>query len=389
MSKAQSIQIDELLKQNAQIMSELQKERDANTRLTEIAYRKEAQLARQKLCDTRSKNQQWKNNFSNLVFNDFRESAISIFEWDGIPENPYDFFNSKRIESQIFNFAPVCIFEHDVAFPNAATLNTPNPTNKLEKTLLVLPFIPAYPALDCYGEVPVIRPYSMNGDGNMPDRDWIRGDGNPYGAKIVGKDCVVISDFFEWSQTNINTSMCIAQAVRTYAELIAECEIAKKINRNWIKIPLIFNTRGSENNKKIKSVVQQIANILQAIDDYDDAVVTDYAENLEVLDTGIQYFGAELEQTIKDYENKLYNYLGIGHIKNETRARKITAEFEKTSDEYNINITKRLQLREKALRQLKIMFPNYFSNVTIKVNLDGFAGARDPQAETTGERNAE
>lgn len=345
------------------LIKELEKERKANKILTEIAYRHTAQDGRK--YKESSSVKKWKRLFSDIIFNDMREAAISIFELEGLADTPRNSFNSKRLESQIFNFAPVCIFEHEYTFATGAT------TTKTEKTLFALPFIPSYPALDCYGEFPIVRPYAPSGNMMNPTKDWILSPGNPFGDKVVNENCVIITDFFEWSQTNVNTSMCINAAVRMYSDLIAECELAKKQNRNWLKIPIIFNSQVQE-DKRINALVNEITQIVNAIEDNETAAVTQWGADVEILHTEVQYWGEQLEQQIKDYTNRLYNYLGIGSIKNETRARKITAEFEKTSDEYNINIIKRLQLREMMLKQCKKIFPQYFANAKYKVNLRGY-----------------
>lgn len=363
-------EIAELQDTVAKMANTIEQERKANELLTEMCFRHESQLARSK-CH-QNENKAFRQAFSDIIFNDNRETAISIFSWEKLGECPLDFFNSKRLESQIFNFAPVCIFEHEIDLPSGGK----------EKVPLALPFVPDSPSLDCYGEFPVIRPYSPNGSQGDPT-GWARTNVNPYRSKIVNEDCVVISDYFEWGQTNGNTSMSLRTAVRVYSDLIAECENAKRLNRNWIKIPLLFNTSGAEDNKEIKNLVNEINSIVSAVDDGADALLTKWASNIEILNTGVQYFGNELEDAIKDYQNKLWNFLGIGHIFNENRAQKVTAEFEKTRDEYNINITKRLQLREKALKQLKKIMPRYFGNAEIKVNLDGFNVGLEPQNDNS------
>lgn len=368
--------IEQLTETVTTLIKELEKERKANKILTEITYKQTAQQARKNKESSSVK--KWKRAFSDIIFNDMREAAISIFELEGLAETPRNSFNSKRLESQIFNFAPVCIFEHEYKFATGAN------TSKTEKTLFALPFIPSYPALDCYGEFPIVRPYAPSGNQMNPTKDWILSPANPFGDKIVNENCVIITDFFEWSQTNVNTSMCISAAVRLYSDLIAECELAKKQNRNWLKIPIIFNSR-IRDNKRINALVNEIIGMVNAIEDNEIAAITEWGEDVEILQTEVQYWGEQLEQQIKDYTNRLYNYLGIGSIKNETRARKITAEFEKTSDEYNINIVKRLQLRNMMLKQCKAIFPQYFSNAYYKVNLRGYNNTFSNEEDITEE----
>ena len=113
-------------------------------------------------------------------------------------------------------------------------------------------------------------------------------------------------------------------------------------------------------------------------------IMSKYVKNLQLLPTNAQYAGQELEQAKKDYVNDYLNFLGIGHIINENKARKITAEFEKTSDQYNINNIKRLQLREKAFKQAGRIWKE-FENVITRVNLTGFATVYDQAAEEAEE----
>lgn len=371
MNKAEKQELATLKESVNTLVKELDKERKASAKLSEIAYQKEAQLKRAQFEESRSLSQQWRQRFTELIFNDYREDAISIFEWEDIAPTPNNIFNSKRLESQVFNFAPVFVFPYEY------TLATPDGKGRRERMPFALPFVSAYPGLDCYGEFPIIRPYSPNGLNGANVEMYARSDGNPFPPMEVGKDGVVISDFFEWGQTNCNTSMSIRLAVRTYAELIAEVESAKRVNRNWIKIPLLFRIAAGGKESGARKEVQEIARIVQAIDRGDDAIVSKYLDNLDLERTDAQYYGTELEQAKKDYENDLYNYLGIGHIRNENRVRKITAEFEKTSDQYNIKIIKRLQLRQMALKQLKMIMPEFFGNARIKVNLNGYNDVYD------------
>lgn len=354
----------------AELQAKLEKEIKNNEILKEIAYRHEAQLAREK-CE-KGAGQELFDAVFNLKTADYYETAISTFSWDSLPNSERNFFNSKRIEKQISDFGKVCIFKKEYKYKDATN------TEKTEKQFLVLPFVGIGGTVNCYNEFEVITPYSPAGD---------NGDNVYYAPMTVGKDCVIITDFFQWSQTNANLSLSIRAAIELYARLIADCETSKKINRNWIKIPLLFLPEEGTGAKRkdYDAFINEVKNIVEGIENYDSAIVSKYAESIKPIPTGVQYFGEELTQCAKDYENDLRNFLGIGTIKNETRARKITAEFEKTADQYNINIKKRLQNRLLALEQLKKIFPEDFSKTSISVNLDDFYGAEMEENEEKDE----
>lgn len=350
-----------LIEQLKKDLSETQKNAEI---LRDIAYRHEAQLARQK-CE-KGLGKQFYEQIKALKLADYYETAISIFSWEGLPESQRAFFNSKRLEKQISDYGKICLFKFYYTYQNAEGKDVS------EWQFLALPFVGVAGTLNPYGEFSVVKPYAPTGDG----------DGKRYyGYKTVGVDCVIISDFFQFTQTTANISLTIKGAIETYCSLIAECEASKKVNRNWIKLPLLFEAQEDTTKKDYDAFVSEVRDIVEGVENYDSAIVSQFVKNLKITPTGIQYYGEELTQTAKDYENDLRNFLGIGVIKNETRERKITAEFEKTKDQYNINIVKRKQTRELALEQAKKIWADDFKNARIIVNLDVFDGVEEDEEE--------
>lgn len=351
----------ELVKALAELTEKCNKLESANKRLTEIAYRHEAQIARDKveggdLDSIRSR-------FFNQYFCDFRETAISIFSHENLPNDPLGFFNSKRIEAQIFNHGKVVLYKKKYTYGD---------DKKKFETYFIEPFTGVGGSdLDPYLEFPVIQTVPQNG--------------GTAETLTVGEDCVIFTDFFEWTQTNANTSLTVGEATKHYAEIIADIEITKRINRNWLKIPFLFGIPGDMGTGELPKMVKEINDLLCGVEKGSKAFVSKYVKNLELLPTGAQYAGMELEQCRKDYINEYLNFLGIGHILNENKARKINAEFEKTSDQYNINIIKRLQLRLKGWEQAKKIWKDDFKDVIVRVNLDGFATPYDQAAEKAEE----
>lgn len=361
MSKT-SQKIDELTQNVEQLTQALEKEKKANFSLREMCFRSAAQNARKR--HNKTANEYFRNRFKWLIFNDFRETAIAIFNVKNIPENFRNMLNSRQIQRQVFDFGSVFLFSE-----NAQIRNDPN-DNKIqhERMPLLLPFTAVGGCMTPYGGSFAVRPYLANGGAGSFN--------SPFGIKIVNVDGAIISDFFEYSQSNANTSLCIKEAVEVYSEIIADIEVAKKINRNFLKVPFVISADEMTDQREIRAMLTDISTLIEGVDEGADAILTKYAKNITLLNTAVQYHGEELIWEQKEAINALYNYLGISHIKNENKARKITAEFEQISDEYNINITKRLRLQQMGFDNYAKIDPAW-KNVKIEVDLKAYKEATE------------
>lgn len=341
-----------------ELQAELGKEIKNNKRLQEIVYRKLGQTARRNI----QNNQTLFEKYKQLKIADFLEAVISIFEWENLPQSELDIFNSKRIESQISKLGKAVIFPSEYSYRDIR--------DKVTKVtdFLILPFTGASAILDYYGEFPIIKPYAAFG-----------GEKIDFPELVVNKECVVITDFFNFNQTANNISLTMLEAIEIYCSLIADCEVSKKNNRNWIKIPLLFSAPDDykTNYKDFDAFISEVKDIIEGVETNSNALVSKYIKNITPINTNINYYGNEFEQAKRDYENELLNFIGIGTIRNENRVRKITAEFENTSDIYNINIIKRLQNRERANEQAKKIWGSQWGGPKIKVNLQSIQNLSD------------
>lgn len=352
---------DELQELNARLQlleSEKKKSEEDSRILREQLFKITAQTARTKV--TNSQRQKLRRNVKQLYENSFLETAISIFEWQDLPE-PEDNvggtrFDSKRIESMIARCGRVAIFPHEYEF-----LGLDGKAVK-KKTYLAMPFSGSY-GLDPYGEFGVVRPYAAFGGG-----------GQSFGNKIVNKDCVIVTDFFYPTITAGNTSFTVKKAIEMYAEMMADCEVAKKVNRNWVKLPMLFgiDTSDKEAAKLADALALEIKQLLYATEDNEDAFISRAVPYLKTLNTNVQYFGKELTEEIKNYKNEIYEFLGIAHNQNEKKERQIVPEIDVAADQYNSSITKRLMNRTAPLEQAKRLWPEDWQGVNIKVNLNGY-----------------
>ena len=362
MTKKQQ-QVNQLEEEIKQLKLNLDREIRANKILIEKNYRELAQIKRSEI-----------NNSFNLFKEyleikkaDLIETAISILSWENLPKSFR--FTSKRINMQIAKYGSVCIFK-----------------NK-NGNYVCLPFTGVSP-IDCYNEFIKIKPYAPSPyeGSNLEQMEY------DFKEMTVGVDCVVVSDYFNYGETNGNTSLTIEKAIELYCWLMADIETAKKTNRNWINFPMVFSYEekdGIDKKQNFNKFINSVKEIVEGVENHSSAIVSEIISNLKILSTNAMYYGSELEQTKKDYENELFNFLGIGVIRNENRERKITAEFEKTKDQYNINITKRLQNRKQNIEDLIEVFGDDWSKVSIKVNLNEFSEGNedDNSNEETNNKN--
>ena len=368
-------QMAQVVAQLEQTQNQLEKEKKGNVQLRERVYKLLSQEARRQQEQGRSDSVQFRDLFTNITYNDYLETAISIIKWRNLPKSYGNMLNSKRIESQIAKFGSVVIFPHEYKF------QVPGDKAITKREYLCLPFVGVNGFMDCYNEFQLIQPYSASqylASTQKPvdrNKGYREGDG-VYPQLMVNRDCIILTDYYNYGQTNGNTSFTIAAAIQLYCKLIADCEAAKKTNRNWLKIPFIFNTDGTEDGNELNKLIGEVRQMISGIDDNELAIISKYAKNLELLPTGAQFYGEQLTQAIKDYRNDLDEFIGIGHIKNENRARKITAEFTNTSDQYNINITKRLENRNMEIDVAKTLWDDW-KDVELDVNLVAYTSAEE------------
>lgn len=337
-----------------QLAKEVETLKQANERLNSIAFRKTAQVARDKLKNGKEESQARKlrKRISAMRRADFMETAISIISWEGLPElDDYGFFHSKRIEKSIATY-PVCLFPDKYAG---------------QKTYYVVPFVGASESFNPYSEFAIVRPYNPSGKFGKPvEKDFI------FGKKIINKDCVILTDFFEFEQTSGNTSYTLQEAINLYADMIADCEVTKKVNRNFLKIPFLFGKDSTINSDDLESFAMQMRIFMDGIDANEPAIFSEIANNLKIIDTKNNYYGRELTEEITEYTNQLYEYLGISHNVNEKKAQQNVEEITKGTDQYSIRIKRRLQNRQIALDNMKRLWPEDFANTELKVNLSDY-----------------
>ncbi len=354
-------QIDGLHDIINELTKKLERELNANKILIEKNYRELAQIKRNEVDNSFNLFQK----YLNIRKSDLIETAISILSWENLPKSFR--FTSKRINMQLAKFGSVCIFKRDNQY-------------------LCLPFVGVSP-IDCYNEFIKVKPFAPSP--NIKDGESIKQIDYDFKELTVGVDCVIVSDYFNYGETNGNTSLTIEAAIELYCYLMADIETAKKTNRNWINFPLVFSyedDNGVDKKSNFNKFINEVKAIVEGVSNHSNAIVSEIIKNLKVLPTETMYYGEQLEQTKKDYENELFNFLGIGVIRNETRERKITAEFEKTKDQYNINITKRLQNREQNIKDLIEVFGEEWNNVSIKVNLNEFTANMEEENDNNKQK---
>lgn len=337
--------LNELTKQNDDLIKR-------NELLSEMCTRKLAQKARHDL--ESSDRVLLRKKIERLVYAELSEAAISVLEWEKLPDTNLAFFNSKRVEKSIY-MRPTCIFPE-----------------KINGDILwySMPFTGVAGSLDPNGEFAIVKPYIPSGTGkNAPAS-------GSFSEKVVGKDCIIITDFFQFNQTNGNDSFVLRELMQTYAMLIADCEVAKLTNRNWLKIPFLIDSAGVD-PKQMPKLMLSIKNVIEGLGDNEEAIVTEYANMIKLLPTGAQYHGDKLDEAIKTYWDAAFAAIGIAHLGQEKKAQQNVDETSKNSDQFNIRVVSRLQNRNLGIEQAKKIAENNpvwapWREVSLKVNLSAY-----------------
>lgn len=358
--------LDELTARVEALAAENKKLNDANERLSDIVTRKLAQQARRKV--ENKENVKLRNLISNIMRAEFAEAATSILSWDKLPDADIFFFNSKQVEKAVY-MRPTAIF--------------PEIGNN-EVKWYAMPFTGEAGTLAPTGEFMLVKPYIPSGNYDTPA-------GGTFGVKRVGVDCIVVTDVFMFNQTNGNLSNMLKVKLDYLADQIADVEVARKVNRNWLKLPFLLDSN-DVSAKDFDSMIFQIKELVNSTGDNDEAFVTKYANAIKVLPTGTQYHGIELCEESKTYRDEAYATLGIAHIGAEKRAQQNTDETTKNSDQYNIRIVSRMQTRLLALEQAKKIAKTNelwkpWESVELKVNLQHFNQNNPFEEEQEGKAN--
>lgn len=256
----------------------------------------------------------------NLHMLDFANQCFQVFKWNNVPEE----IPTRNIEMQLFWHGKIAFIKDDVY------------------GYFMLPF--AYcEGLDAYGNYRKLEIISKDNNNLLNNKVY-----------EIGKNCVVVRDnYLEVPPVNY---------ARYYALKIAELFRVREKNNNYLKLPFIFSSTG-DRGKDSKNLFE-IQNIMNA-DNNEIAVISDAFNMLQFFDLKPQYFGAEIQQQIKDLKNEFYTWCGLKHLPIEKRERMIVDEVNIEDEIKNINVSKRHDPREEAVKEINKLFG---LNIEVEVN---------------------
>lgn len=189
--------------------------------------------------------------------------------------------------------------------------------------------------------------------------------GQDYGELLIDEECVIIRDNPYMLPPIIYASF--------YGDAISDCYNTKTKNRNFLKLPFLFRSTGDRAKDEANAL--EIQHILG--DNVDIAVITQAFEQLELFDLKPQYFGRELEESIKDYKNAYLEWAGIPHLPIEKNERMLVDEVNINIEATNLDLAKRLNTRKEAIDKINKLyglnievFCNYKDYNDIKVNTE-------------------
>lgn len=207
------------------------------------------------------------------IYNKYKMIAVNMFEWENLPSG----IDQRHIEKLLFEHGKAIFFRDPVKSYMCLQAQAGNKYN-------------------VYGE-----PLSW----------WAVGFG--YRQEYTAKNSVIIR--------NNPLELCTHDFLMFYVNKLTECERTMDVNVKRCKTPYIFAC----NDKDVLSVKQ----IFNEIDGNVPAIYTDRALNLEtlqVLQTGVQFLGNDLQKFKCSVEGELLTFLGQNNTPVEKKERLITDE---------------------------------------------------------------
>lgn len=250
-------------------------------------------------------------NTYNMYYDSLKNMAISLFEWEGLPET----VNERFLEETLFTDGH-CAFVNDPVYGFLCL-----PSN-LSGTV------------NMYGEPIQIRAVSFD-----------------YSKEFtVGQDCVIIY------HTNIKQGT--ESVVRAYAQRLYEVERTTDTNIKLQKFPLIIACN-EQQRLTLKNMFQQVDGNEHAIFSHKSLDL----DSVKVLETGAEFIADKLQ----NYKHNLYNEcmlkLGIANFNQQKKERLVESETSGNHEQVQAFRNGLLTMRQKACEQINKLFNQ---NISVK-----------------------
>lgn len=247
----------------------------------------------------------------NVLFEHYRDLALNIFEWKGLPEG----IEERHIERVLFAEGKVLFFRDP------------------SLSYMCLPCGPG-PYLNVYGDPLHWRAMGLN-----------------YNKQFKASDCVLIEN------TKMRTPT--SPTVHMFVRKLYEAERTMDTNIKTAKVPFVFVC----DEKQVFTYKE----IFRRVDGNEPALFGAKGLDLEaikVLPTRAEFIGNELMDYSHSVENKLLTFLGVNCSPVDKRERLITDEAQSNNQLLDMNVDLMLEARQRACEAINAM---YGLNVSVEL----------------------
>lgn len=243
----------------------------------------------------------------------YKSLGISVFEWEGLPENIRPFYP----ESTLYDQGIACM----IPIPG---------TNDVD----IFPVAYGSVKMDMHGFPTSWRAYPV---GNSPGAEILKN------TVFTDEDSVLI-----WNNPDRTGTQ---PYIETQVDNMLMTDNVIKTNTLVQNTPVWVKT-DSKNALTAKNIFQMFG-IEPSI------FATDFSKDdtsMEVINLGVSFLGAELSDQYETFNNRILRYLGISHLPVEKQERMLTGEVSANDDMLEMVIKPRLDCRKKACEQMKTVF---------------------------------
>lgn len=243
----------------------------------------------------------------------YKSLGISVFEWDGLPDNIRPFYP----ESTLYDQGICCM----VPLPG---------TNDVD----IFPVAYGSMELDMHGFPISWRAYPV---GTSPGAEILKN------TVFTEEDSVLIwnnpdrTGTQPYIETQVMNMLMTDNVIKTNT-LVQNTPV-------WVKA----DTKNALTAKNIFAMFGVEPAIFQTNFSKDDS-------SMEAINLGIQFLGAELSDQYETFNNRILRYLGISHLPVEKQERMLTGEVSANDDMLSMVVKPRMDCRQRACEQIKDVF---------------------------------
>lgn len=265
--------------------------------------------------------QSWESAISNIgtydmYFNRLKEYALSMFEWEGLPET----INKRWLELKMFENGNV-LFHKDPVFGYMVSM------------------VNATGEINFYDEAVKYHAYATG-----------------YHRDVDPKEGVIIWNNF--SRTSI------IPTIRAYAYRLYQVEKTMDVNINAQKTPVLILT-----DEKQRLTMQNLYMQYEGNEPFIFGNKKGFdTDSVQVLKTDAPFVSDKLMEYKHNLWNEAMTFLGVGNAKQDKKERLVADEVSANDEQIETSRFSMLQARQLACEQINKMFPDLNISVDFRLN---------------------